>query len=90
MSMYINPLHLGISGLVSDYEEPVTLHHDESPRVVMDSELYVANQRASPAEAQYAVFRSMTPTEEAGPLTDSATYHVFRSERVAQNADATA
>eukprot|EP00037_Helgoeca_nana_P013265 m.122006 g.122006 ORF g.122006 m.122006 type:complete len:504 (+) comp21932_c0_seq3:379-1890(+) len=60
LSMYVNPLHLGsAAGSTSDYEEPTILHPPESPRVEVDSELYVADQRTPAADASYAVFRDV-------------------------------
>jgi hypothetical protein len=77
--MFVNPLHLGMTELAADYEEPVVLHPvtTRRPRVEVDSELYVADQRAS-------------PPKETEPLPDSTTYHVFRSDGLAQNPDAAA
>lgn len=56
--MHVNPVY-------ANYEGPAVLHKSEIPRVEMDSGLYVVDHRAaSPAEAQYTVFRDVHP--EAG------------------------
>lgn len=98
-SMFINPLHLDgavdVAGPAPTYEEPTMLQPDlmpRTPRVEMDSDLYVADQRTTPAKAQYAIFRSPArPTEGVEPVAaSSTTYHVFQSEGLTQNSDMTA
>lgn len=61
ISMYVNPLHSDFPAAASspDYEEPVSLHHTDGPRVSVDSELYVAGpDNPSTLDAQYSLFRS--------------------------------
>jgi hypothetical protein len=61
IAMYANPMHLGIAGPATKYEEPAMLHLPESAHVEVDSELYVTDQRTSTAEASYAVFGDVHP-----------------------------
>jgi hypothetical protein len=71
----VNPLHHGIPEPATDYEEPAMLHPPQIPRVEVDSDLYVADQRASAADGSYAVFRDVHPGagvcvfREAGGVT---------------------
>jgi hypothetical protein len=87
VAMCVNPLHGMAGGTATDYEEPVTLQHEDSPHVELDSDLYVADQKARPAEASYAVFRSTEPTAETA---NDATYNVFHNEGVRQDPDTAA
>jgi hypothetical protein len=47
MPMFVNPLHLDVAGPAPNYAEPTMLHPPTGPRVEMDSDLFVADQRAS-------------------------------------------
>eukprot|EP00037_Helgoeca_nana_P003003 m.37448 g.37448 ORF g.37448 m.37448 type:complete len:320 (+) comp13094_c0_seq1:1555-2514(+) len=72
VSMFVNPLHHGVPEPATDYEEPVMLHPAERPRVDVDSELYVANQRTPSADASYAVFRDVHPGGGVSGLREAA------------------